>query len=238
MNIVAIGGGEKTRAAQHAIDLSGAEKPVVLLVPSAASTEKAYITKVSRLSDFFTKLGVEAAVLHKFNQHPSVIEVAHQIGRASLIYTIGGNSPYMLETMRDHGTDTAIAHAIRSGTVHAGTSAGALLPFELAHSNVARRPSEESWDYKYLPTLGLVPGAATAHADQHDLTPHGQRPESRFDAFLRTLPSNINVGYGIDNNAAVVFDHSGPVRVIREHPSANVNLVTRGPGGLQATILE
>lgn len=73
MKIVAIGGGEKTAAVTHALELTGDSRPSVLLNPSAASTERSYERKVAALSAYFGELGVKAAVLHEFGEQPLLL---------------------------------------------------------------------------------------------------------------------------------------------------------------------
>lgn len=236
MKIVAIGGGEKTKAVTHALDLTGAEKPHVLINPSSASTKESYSRKVPMITEYFHELGVSTSVLHDYEMIPSAQRIDHELGRASMIYTLGGNSPYMLRIMRCHGSDLAIRRAIESGVVHAGTSAGALLPFELAHSNIAKRPAEEKWDYKYLKALGIIPGVATAHANQHDPTPSGLRKESRLEALAANFPGHATIGYAIDNDAAISFEAEGVTSVIRAKPEANAYLLHRSVNNLSVKI--
>lgn len=233
MNIVAMGGGERTQAFSHSIELTGSEKPAVLIIPTACSTEPSYGKKVPLTLQRFRQLGVEATVLHDFGERPSREQLTHELGRASLIYTIGGNTPYMLEELNTFGGFDALCSALRSGTVHAGTSAGALLPFELAHSNVAKKPVEEEWDYEYLTTLGVVQGVATAHANQHDPTPGGIRADSRLQALIATFPLSVDVGYAIDNDASLVMTEAGTIAISERH-NAGVHVLNRGADGIIA----
>lgn len=231
MKIIAIGGGDKTPAITHALELTGEANPHVLLIPSASSTSNAYNRKTNLLTDYFHELGAQTSLLHEYGEKPSEDRIAHEIGRSALIYTIGGNSPHMLKAMRQHGTDVALSEAIRNGKIHAGTSAGALLPFELAHSNVSAQPSQEEWDFDYLPALGLIDAVATAHADKHDETPHGPRPDSRYEALVRTFPQSVSQGYAIDNDAALVIRDDMPPQVIRAKPTAHVQYIQRNHDG-------
>lgn len=225
MEILAIGGGDKTPAIKEALSRTGINKPRVLLVPSACSTEVSYNRKVSSLDEYFKNLGTEVTTLHEYGEKPSDTRIAHELGSASLIYTIGGNSPYMLRTMRTHGTDNAVRRAIEQGKIHAGTSAGALLPFELMHSCVAARPLEQEWDYDILNGIGVLPGVATAHANQHDPTPSGVRPDNRRDALMTNFPA-VTYGYGIDNGAALLFSSSSP-EIIISTPGASAHFIEK-----------
>lgn len=224
MNIIAIGGGDKTPAIRHALDHLSVDKAPVLLVPTACSTPASYERKIPAAKAFFEELGVEAQVLHEYGEKPSLTKVQHEIGNAGLIYTIGGNSPYMLEKLREHGSDVELRSAIMNGKMHAGTSAGALLPFEQLHSNIAKKPTEEEWDFKILNGLGVIRAVATAHADQHDPTPRGVREDSRLEHLTTHMPAGATLGFGIENGAALVIDDV-EARVLRAKETANVHVI-------------
>lgn len=232
--IVAIGGGEKTPALNHALEMRAAISDV-LIIPTACSTERAYDRKVPATVDMFRELGVGARVLHEYGVAPTHTQLQHEIGNAALIYTIGGNSPYMIKTMREHGSDSVIKQAIEDGTVHAGTSAGALLPFELGWSCIAKQPAEEEWEYEALPMLGAEAGLVTAHANQQDPTPRGLRPDTRLEAMLCAFPENAQTGLAIDNGAAVVID--GDLKIIRADKNATATRIERDEDG-QLTVYE
>lgn len=227
MNIVAIGGGERQEAFRTALEISGNEKTSVLIIPTACSTEVSYNRKVNLTIDRFKQLGVrDLSVLHKYNTHPTKDQIVHELGRASLIYTIGGNTPHMLTELQAFQGTVPLKETIKNGTIHVGTSAGALLPFELAHSNPVSKPTEQEWDFKFLPTLGLIPGVATVHANKHDPIPGGQRPDNRFEALVNNFPENIHIGYAIDNDASLVFTDGKPSS-IKESANSKVQRITR-----------
>lgn len=240
MNIVAIGGGtKKAEMLKTAVDMSGDENPNVLLVPTASSSREKYTKLTTKAMNSFKDIDVETSLLHDYREAPSPTRIAHEIGRASVIYTIGGNTPIMMRKMRRHGTDSAIATAIMMGKVHAGSSAGALLPFEIGQSNVSPNPEHEEWDFEYLKLLGLVPGVLGVHANKRDGTPNGPRPDSRLEALQATFPMNVNRGYAIDEDAALVINGSAPYSVIRGRSDANVYKLHRDNNGVLSTeILE
>ena len=230
MNIVAIGGGERTPHMQKALELTGDEKPRALIIPSTASTQSSFDKKVGIYEQAFQDLGVETDVLHQYGETPSNDAIADKIGKASLLYTFGGNSPYMIRTLAEHGTDKAIYNAVRDGKVHAGLSAGALLPFRLALSNPVSNPSEVDWEYEYLePGVNLIDAAATAHADQHDPRLGETREDSRMDAFVRTFPHAARKGFAISNNASAIFGDNAEVFTTK--PEAFVKVVERDKAG-------
>lgn len=238
MKIVAHGGGNRLPSAKHALDLSGDQNPSVLLIPSSSQSLDKFKRRVGLVESTFRELGVATALLHEFGEEPTKTKIEHEIGRASLLYTIGGNSPHMLKTMHRHETDIAVKDAILDGKVHAGTSAGALLPFELGHSNVSARNAEEEWDFEYLPMLGIVPGVVTAHADQHDETPYGLRPDSRMDALINTFPPHVSHGFAIENGAALVAHDDHPLYVVRANEASNVYRLRRSDDTIDISVLE
>lgn len=230
MNIVAIGGGERTPHMLKALDLTGEEAPQALIIPSAASTESSYDKKVGIYRQAFSDLGVSVDVLHQYGETPSKDEVADKIGKASLLYTFGGNSPYMIRTLEEHGTNKSIYDAVRAGKVHAGLSAGALLPFRLALSNPVSNPAEVDWEYEYLePGVNLIDAVATVHADQHDPRLGEPRKESRIDAFTNDFPHAAKKGFAISNNASAIFGDNAEVYTAK--PDAYVRVVERGTDG-------
>lgn len=229
MKLFAIGGGDRTPAVKKALELSG-EPARALIIPSAASTEAAFVRKSSSLTSFFDDLGVENALLHQFGERPTKDKIEHELGRASLIYTFGGNTPYMIRTMAEHGTNTLLKQALEAGKVHVGLSAGALLPFSLAHSNIAAKPAETAWDYQYLTAgVNVVDAVATVHANQHDPTPEGPRPDNRLEALAHTFPAEVQRGYALDNGATAVFGEHP--EIIRTDPAAEVHYLERDKDG-------
>lgn len=240
MKIVAIGGGtKKADMLRTAVDMSGDEQSSVLLVPTASSSREKFARLTAKATNSFSEIGVVTTLLHGYREVPSPTRIAHEIGRASVIYTIGGNTPIMMRKMRRHGTDTAIATAIMMGKVHAGSSAGAILPFELGQSNVSPDPEHEDWDFEYLKLLGLVSGVLGVHANKHDDTPSGPRHDSRLVALQTSFPADMESGYAIDEDAALVISGNSPFRVVRGRSDANVYNLHRDENGVIRTeILE
>ncbi|MDB5166327.1 MAG: dipeptidase [Candidatus Saccharibacteria bacterium] len=205
MLITAIGGGVKKPALQHTIETIGAEHTDVLILPSACTTQSSYDKKVPTTLALFESLGVVASVLHGYGERPTTTRIHHEIGRASLIHTIGGNSPYMMERLRETVLFQALKDALTEGKAHSGISAGALLPFQSMHSNGSRRPQAEDWDFQFIDGLEVLPGVVTAHADGHDQTPYGQRSDSRMDHLLAHFPAHNTQGLALENGASVII---------------------------------
>ncbi len=206
MKVVAHGGGDRHNSIKHALELTGCTDPKVLLIPSSSVYNGQYDMRIEKLYSSFDEFGIHPNLLHDFAETPSTEKINNEIGEADMLYTIGGNSPHMLKTMRQHGSYYAVRQAIIDGKVHAGTSAGALLPFEQGHSNPSPQDTEEEWDFTFLPMMGVIKGVATAHADKHDNTPYGPRPDTRMEALIDKFPTTVSLGFAIDNDAALAID--------------------------------
>ncbi len=202
MRIAAIGGDKAPAIKTLSQSMDNAN---VLVIPSACSTPKSYDRKVAACVAFFESQNMQPTVLHALNETPSKTKIDHEIGSTGLIYTIGGNTPVMLQNMAEHGTDAAIREAVLQGTPHAGVSAGALLPFRGMHSCIAKKPAEEDWEYTLFEGLDLLHATATAHADQHDPTPFGIREDTRLEHLSAHFPHNTDLGVGIDNGASLII---------------------------------
>lgn len=227
MNIVAIGGGKKRPSIEYAIE-HFVDTPNVLLIPSACSTEESHARKVNACIKFFQSVGLpNVDVLHDFNKNPTPTKLDESFGQAGIMYVIGGNTPYLHKTIRAHGSDQRIVDATRTGVTLSGTSAGALLPFRVGQTLPVPNPAEVEWEFENVPGLGLVPAAACVHANRHEDTPAGKRPDTRMDAFIANLPEGEQTGYAIDHGAALIFSETlREPYVIRETGSlATVHLI-------------
>ncbi len=210
MNACLIGGGAKEAILRQALETTS-ESPTVLIIPSACSTTLSYDKKVGPTIELFERLGTTATVLHEFGATPSRVERDEKFGRAAVIYTIGGHTPTLLESLNTNGTGDDIRAAIQDGKMLAGVSAGAILPFSSILICPAKQPKIEQWDFEAIPALGILRAAATAHADMIEPT----KSASRLDALVNLFPAlEEPIGFGIENGAAMLLLEDG-ARVIR-----------------------
>ena len=224
MHITAIGGGPRELAMRAALETLPSEQTSVLIIPTACSNPSSYERKVPLTEVFFNDtLGVPTRRLHEFGEQPSSEKIAHEIGSAALLYTVGGNLPHLLRKLRGWKADTILKDTLRAGKPYSGTSAGALLPFTAIHSNPSARPSKEAWDFDFPKGLAVLGGVATAHADAHDETLTGPRPDSRFDHLIANFPEDSMYGLGIENGTAVIFGDSP--QIIKSDPHKQVYLI-------------
>lgn len=225
MNILAIGGGGKDQAMDFAHERLDSHN--VLVIPSACSNPNAYEKdgKVALAMTSFVELGYTPTLLHEHGQTPTKTQVEHEFGKTDIMYVLGGNTPYMLGNLALHKTDAAIKQAVAAGTWLSGTSAGGLLPFTEAFSCPAKKPESEDWEYVYLKTLGILPVAATMHADQHDPTPQGKREGSRLDYFIETGLGSSTRGIAIPNGATLAIAEGDAQALYKTSETSRITLV-------------
>jgi peptidase E len=225
MNIVAIGGGEKENAIKYALFVASNQN--VLLIPSACSTETSYIKKVGLLVEYFQRFGIpDVQILHNFGEAPSAAQIEDMLSSNGLAYVIGGNTPYMLDTIKKHGTDTEIASAARNGMVLAGTSAGAILPFSHGQVNPATKPESQEWEFEYHEGLRLVDTTVGVHADKKDPTISGFREKTRGEYLEETFGDISDKALAIDEGAAVSITKNG-LSVITSKAEARVRVMQK-----------
>jgi peptidase E len=236
-NLLLIGGGTHTnQLLKPALESQGTEQTRALIIPSAASTKNAYDRKVPATEDRFKQLGIATSVLHDYGETPSTQALDDKFGSASMLYIIGGNSPYFYDTVRNHGSDKRIKAAVYAGILLAGNSAGALASFQVAHINPAKQPGVEDWDFAFQPMLGIVNATATAHANQHDKRLHDTlNAQTRLENFSeRFSETGLSLGFAIDVNAAI---HVTPdtVAVVSAQDGSTVHVVQKNNEQLSIT---
>ena len=238
MPIVAIGGGRRQPAIQEALTLYGQDHTRVLIIPSACSVESGYNRKVAAVIKSFSGMGLSSFVLHNFNEIPETTRLQDELEKSNLIYTIGGNTPHLLSTLSKNGFREALSKRIADGAIHAGVSAGALLPFDQIHSNPSSCPSQEDWYFSRFSGLGILRGIATAHANSHDPTPDGERVDTRLDN-LRShwITPDSPLGLAIDNGAAVIFGPDEP-HIVRSVDGANVHTLEWTAGSIHQNTVD
>jgi cyanophycinase-like exopeptidase len=226
MNACLIGGAKREPILCEALN-ELPDTPRVLVVPSACSTQPSHHKKVATTTALFNRLNAQVDVLHDYGIAPTPTEIAEKFGASNMIYTIGGNSPYFMRTIKSHGTDVAFRESAQRGTMLAGVSAGALAVFAEAHSCPVSNPAETQWDFIMIPMLGLVRAAATAHANVVEPT----KSVTRLEDFISKMPaSDYATGFGVDNGAAILLGENS--RILRSDDSANVSHVYAPAGGL------
>lgn len=207
--IVACGGGNPTTSSRPffdaGLDLTGAEKPKILLIPTAKYTQAAHDKIVGSFTEFLKDLGLELKVLHKFGELPSLAEATDLLGWANAAYITGGNARHMMRRWRESCLESLIYCAVDDGDITAiGTSAGLLYLYAEGQSDSEQYevPEGTPWDYVDVEGLGIFDAYAGVHHD-NPVQPHnGILRRVDFQQRLRTRPVGT-VGVAADNSVAM-----------------------------------
>jgi dipeptidase E len=201
--IVAMGGlswddAERRRLEDYWLALTGAERPRVLVVPTAAG-EDAEMTLT-----LFTQLShrAEVAYLSFFPWPPT--ELRELALRQHAIYVTGGNTANALAIWRVHGFDAILREAWEAGVVLTGWSAGMICWFEASVTDSFGPQLEGMRD-----GLGFLPGSACPHYDGE-----GERRP--------VFP----VGLAADDCVALRFDGSALAEVVTARAGSRAYRVT------------
>lgn len=187
------------------LELTGVEKPHVLVIASPASTEENHKKYTDGATATFIALGASVTSLHKFNEDPTPTQIQHEIGNASAIWVTGGNTSKALKAFADTGVGDALKNAPEK--VISGGSAGALIQAHTGFSWLT--PVGKPQENRFVTTqgLGFVNATISVHNDRVEAKDGLTEPRgSYFRPFLRIDPSLPQPGIGIDDAAALVFD--------------------------------
>ncbi len=240
--VVAAGGGAPNKssapALTEAVEMSGVQKPRVLVIPSAKTSAEAHDKTIMMARDLYDdRLGLQTAVLHEFGAEPTKSQVEHEIGAADVVYISGGDTDRMMNIWRRSGVAQVMGAAALGGElVLSGISAGAIAPFAWGHSD-SMSYREDDWDYIAVDGLGLVPAAVTPHHNtQNDRL--GRRADAFKKMFESKAPSSGSVlGFGIDNFAALKI-HQGLISPIYVRPEDRVTILEATDSIVTGRILE
>ncbi|MGE5309985.1 MAG: Type 1 glutamine amidotransferase-like domain-containing protein, partial [Sphaerimonospora mesophila] len=170
LKIIAAGGGGPATTSRPAIEaalrLATPEKPNVLIIPTAKRTQTAFDAVVPNTEKFFRSLGLKTELLHQFDESIDPDKAQDLIADSDLIYTAGGDTLHLMDELRRHQLDNALAERALAGrVVLSGVSAGAILPTLWGHSDsMSYRPdTADNWEYIRVNGLGLAPFAITPH---------------------------------------------------------------------------
>jgi len=198
---------------REALDLSGAERPRVLLVGTAKPTQEKFDDFLVKATLHFGSLGITPTNLHDFNVAPSAEEATHKIQSADVLWVTGGDTLQLVDFWERHGIASEVGAAAAKGTVLSGGSAGMLAWFEQGHSDSFsyRVPEGEPWDYAFVRGLGYIAATGCPHYDSR--TKGGApRKDDFYDKFSADM-SVPSTGIAITNRAALAI-HDNSYRVV------------------------
>ena len=209
--IVAMGGiswedAERRPLEDYLLGLTGAERPRVLVVPTAVADDaEPTLHLVTQLSD-------RAVVSHLpfFPWPPSDLrELA--LGHDA-IYVSGGNTANALAIWRVHGFDAILREAWQAGVVLAGWSAGMICWFEAGVTDSFGPQLEGMRD-----GLGFLPGSACPHYDGEG---------ERRPVYTRLVGGGFPPGLAADDCVALRFDGTELAEVVSSRAGSRAYRVT------------
>jgi dipeptidase E len=189
--IVAMGGiswddAERIPLEDYWLGLTGAERPRVLVVPTAvADAAEPTLGIVSQLTR-----RAEVSFVSFFPWPPA--DVRELALRQDAIYVSGGNTANALAIWRVHGFDATLREAWEAGIVLAGWSAGMICWFEAGVTDSFGPQLEGMRD-----GLGFLPGSACPHYDGES---------ERRPVYTRLVREGFPPGVAADDCVALRFD--------------------------------
>lgn len=183
---------------RRALELSGQDRPRVLLMATASGDDATYL---SIMYSALAGSGCDVDHLALFTQPNRPVDEA--IGRADVVWVGGGSVANLLALWRLHGVDAALRDAWESGTVLAGVSAGSICwhvggPTDSFGAQL--RPVTNA--------LALLPYGNGVHYD----TEEQRRPLLHALVEDGTLP----LSYATDDHVGLLYEGQEPVEVIAD----------------------
>ena len=191
------------RIFHRALELSGKERPRVLLILTASGDDPQY------LSAMYSALADEACDVDHLALFPQPNRpVDDAIERADVVWVGGGSVANLLALWRLHGVDAALRAAWEQGTVLGGVSAGSICwhvggPTDSFGATL--RPVTDA--------LGLLPYGNGVHYDSEEQ----RRPLLHELVRTGVLPNS----YATDDRVAIVYHDTIPVEVISDMPDTD-----------------
>ena len=220
--IVAMGGlswddAERRRLEDYWLGLTGAERPRVLVVPTAVGEDPGTtLTQFAQLAD-----RAEVAYLPFFPWPPGDLRELAQ--RQHAIYVTGGNTANALAIWRVHGFDAILREAWQAGVVLTGWSAGMICWFEAAVTD-SFGPQLEGME-----CLGFLSGSACPHYDGE---------ERRRPVYRQLVAEGLRPGVAADDDVALRYVGTELREVVTSREGAAAYRVEpAGERALETTVL-
>lgn len=173
---VAIGGGnvqqkETLSIDQKIIELSGKSNPKVLFFPTASRDDQGY---GKRFKQYYRSLGCEVDAIRLLHTLKSHVDFENECFAYDIWYFGGGDTAFLMETIRQMGIDRLIEQAYEQGIVLVGYSAGANMLFSYGYA-------EQEGNYALVEGIGLCKKVFTPH--------YQKRPWFKEAVYSISLPS-------------------------------------------------
>lgn len=180
----------------RALELTGKERPRVVLVVTASGDDPTYLAQMySALSDASCDVD-HLALFTQPNRDP-----ANLLPAADVIWVGGGSVANLLALWRIHGVDTAMHEAWDSGTILAGVSAGSICWHVGGPTDSFGATLQPVTD-----ALALLPFGNGVHYDS----------EAQRRPLLQQLVGDgvLPTSYATDDRVGILYEGTTPVEVL------------------------
>lgn len=189
-NIIAIGGGFFLPLIPEMIQISGKDKPKVLIIPTASVDD---FNKSAKVIQAFEEFNCECRALNLIGKSGAGEEVAKRIREADIIFVPGGNTHLMMRCWSRLGVDKLLEEAALRGALMAGFSAGAICWCQSGNSDSLAYYGN-SPDYVRVRGLDFIDAM---------LVPHWNSAPQRRSYVYEQMTGSRNVALCLDDGAAI-----------------------------------
>jgi cyanophycinase len=206
------------------LKITGQKKPKVAILPTAAGKEHDYDKWIHMGTKHFEKLGAEPLGLHVTNHNEAnMADHVEAVNKADLIYFSGGDPGYLYDVLKDSLLWKTVLKKYRSGTVLAGSSAGAMVMGNWGLLNVY-----ETFTTGVMPawsqSFGLINCGVVPHYDDMMIN-YADLAQQVMDA----TPKNVD-WVGIDEDTALIIKGDnqtvmGAGKIHLKHPKQKIKLL-------------
>jgi peptidase E len=190
----------------YMLGLADRERPRVCLLPTASGDPSEQISAFARS---LGELPCEPSHLSLFRLETERVSVREHLLRQDVIYVGGGSLLNLIAIWRTHGIDRILRQAWERGIVLCGQSAGAMCWFQFGITRSAGIATARRG-------LGILPGS---------LCVHYRRDAERRGAFREAVAFGIPAGYGIDDQAGLLFRGTELAEAVSARPGAGATRV-------------
>ena len=207
--LIAIGGGEIKNKTTLKIDefasnilkkKASPNRACCLFFGTASHDSMPYFNSFRKTytSVFDIKAEVALTVYGEMNKE----HITEKIEKANGFYIGGGDTLFMLETLKNKGLLSEVIKGYKDGKVTIGLSAGAICFFKTMYTDYLIMQGKSA-DYTIRDGLGVIDGAFCPHYNE------------RREEFLTAIKEhNIPLAYGVENNCALVFEDEKLVKSV------------------------
>jgi peptidase E len=214
--IVALGGHEfrarpgDLAIVRHLLELTGAERPRVCLLPTASGDPQ---EGIASFHSVLARHECEPSHISLFRLERERVDLREHLLEQDLIYVAGGSMLNLIAIWQAHGLDRVLMDAWGSGVLLAGQSAGAMCWFEQGITASGGSPEPAGG-------LGLLSGTLSVH--------HGRDPHRRAALLAGIAAGSLPGGYALDDGAGLLFEGTRPVEAFAGTRGARVLRVEPG----------